>query len=689
MRVISTAAVVLVLGLTLGDATLARAQAPPPPPTPQASDDVSAEERVPPRLSYVDGHVSFWRPGAPEWTAAQVNTALAPGDELSTGSPGTLEVQIGDRAFVRAWAGTSLGLVNQDPDFLQLKVTAGHASVDLRALDPGRVVEIDTPNAAITVEHPGYYRVHVQGDRTALISRRAGRAIVTPANGRAVSIASSEEVVIEGVDAPQLASYAAPPLDAWDRWNYARTDYLGEAVSARYVSPGVYGVSDLDRHGRWRVVPDYGSVWVPTSVPSGWVPYSTGSWTWDSHYGWTWVDTAPWGWAPFHYGRWVFVDSYWAWAPGPVVVRPAYAPALVAFFGGGPSVRVGWVALGWGEPCIPWWGRSRFVGVPWWGGWGGPRVVNNVVINRTTVVNAQNVTVYRNAGVRNAVVAVEHQRFGRGSVSGARIAQGDAARLEPVRGRLDVQPVGASLAPTTVRGARPPDDRRARSVVATRAPQGRSEANGPEPAARGRAAEATPSQRLVPAPRQPNADVESPRPPFGRGQAERPQPPPPPRLGGAQPRDAGIAAPRNRPQTAPPEQARTSPRVETPRQPGPPAGVAHPQPSSRVDAPRPQAPKVEAPRPEPRKIEMPRPQASRTEPPRPQAAPRLEQPRPPSSPRMEAPRAQQGPRLEAPRAQPRPLPGVAADRMSPGRGDARPQGNPRPSNGGQGKKGRD
>ena len=91
--------------------------------------------------------------------------------------------------------------------------------------------------------------------------------------------------------APRVAGYAAPPLDAWDQWNYARTDYVAEAVSARYVSAGVYGVSDLDRYGRWRVVPEYGSVWVPTSVAPDWAPYSTGSWTWDPYYGWTWVDT--------------------------------------------------------------------------------------------------------------------------------------------------------------------------------------------------------------------------------------------------------------------------------------------------------------------------------------------------------------------------------------------------------------
>jgi len=87
----------------------------------------------------------------------------------------------------------------------------------------------------------------------------------------------------------------------------------------------------------------------------------------DPFYGWTWVDTAPWGWAPYHHGRWVFVNGFWEWAPGPVLPRPVYAPALVAFLGG-PGVHVGigpggpivgWVALGWGEPCVPWWGRGR------------------------------------------------------------------------------------------------------------------------------------------------------------------------------------------------------------------------------------------------------------------------------------------------------------------------------------------
>src|SRR5206468_284836 len=273
-----------------------------PPPAPAIPADAPIG-RTPPRLSYVDGEVSFWRPGASNWAPAQVNTPLAAGDETYTGNRGNLELQIGARAFVRAWGDTQLGFVNQEPDFLQFRVTAGHVSLDLRGVEPGRTVEIDTTMAAFTVDAPGYYRVDVSPERTAFITRRSGRATMTVAGGSAVAIAPSEEVVLDGATTPRVQSFVAPPLDVWDSWNYARTDELIDSMSARYVPAGVYGVDDLDHYGAWRVVPTYGAVWVPREVATGWAPYSTGRWVADPQYGWTWVDAAPWGWAPYHDGR--------------------------------------------------------------------------------------------------------------------------------------------------------------------------------------------------------------------------------------------------------------------------------------------------------------------------------------------------------------------------------------------------
>ena len=445
---------------------------------------MDAGDQTPPRLSFVDGQVSFWRPGAQDWAQAQVNTPLAPGDQLSTGSPGNLELQIGARAFVRGWANTQLGLENQEPDFLQFKVTAGSAAFDLRdarARDTRwRWTRRTPPSPSST---PGYYRVDVTGERTAFITRRAGRATVIPASGEAVVIAPSEEVVIEGTASPQVASYAAPQLDDWDKWNYART----RCAPGRGERP-----LRLPRHvrrersrplwdlaGRARHTAPSGSR--PRCQP-GWAPYTTGSWTHDPSYGWTWVDTAPWGWAPYHYGRWVSVNGFWAWAPGPVVARPVYAPALVAFFGG-PSVSVGisiggpvvgWVALGWGEPLVPWWGRAGFIHRPSWGGWGGPRVVNNMVINNTTVVNVQNINVYRNSSVQNAVVVVNENRFGRGPITSARVTQVDVKSLQPIHTAPQVAATPASFVPTATRGIRPPEESLKRSVVATRPPHRRA-----------------------------------------------------------------------------------------------------------------------------------------------------------------------------------------------------------------------
>src|SRR5882672_6336964 len=163
--VMRTMAVAVTLLLVLATGGAGSAQAPPTP----AGADADAVGGTPPRLGFVDGQVSFWRPGADQWTAARLNTALASGDQLYTGAPGNLEIQIGGRAYVRAWANTQLGLTNLEPDFVQVKVATGYVALDLRRLDPGQIVELDTPNAAFTIQQPGYYRLTVADSRTSFV----------------------------------------------------------------------------------------------------------------------------------------------------------------------------------------------------------------------------------------------------------------------------------------------------------------------------------------------------------------------------------------------------------------------------------------------------------------------------------------------------------------------------------------
>ncbi len=673
MRTMRMIGITLALGVLIGLTPAARAADSPEP----ADYDLT-----PPRLSLAEGQVSFWRPGADDWATAQVNTPLVPGDEISTDSPGNVEIQIGTHAFVRGWTNTQIGLENQEPDFIQFKLTDGSAAFDLRRLERGRTVEVDTPNAAFTIAQPGYYRVDVAGDRTSFITRRAGQATVIPSGGDPLVVTPSEELVIDGTSAPRVASYVAPQPDTWDRWNYARTDKLLEAVSGRYIAPGMYGESDLDQYGTWRVVASYGSVWVPTGLRAGWTPYSTGSWVRDPFYGWTWVDSAPWGWAPYHYGRWVFVDGYWAWAPGPVVTRPVYAPALVAFFGGpgaGISVGgplVGWVALGWGEPVVPWWGRPGFIHEPSWRGWGGPRVVNNVVVTNTTVVNVQNINVYRNAGVRNAVVVVNENRFGRGPITSAREARVDEKTLQLTHDAPQIAARPASFVPTVSRGVRPPEASLKRSVVATRPPHAAQESGPGGERKIGPTGVPAPAPRLVSVPPPRESTPVPARPPFGQSSVERPvtvrtQPPSPPRtrpsrqtqVTGTPPvteERPGVAAPPSgrrveTPQVAAPTPteppspgARTTPqtrRIETPQ-------VAAPVPSTAPSPPvlttppprRIERPQVAAPVPS----MAPSPPVLTTPPPRRVETPQVGAPSTTTSPSPTVPSAPPARRVEPP-----------------------------------------
>jgi hypothetical protein len=533
------------------------------PPAAGAQSASQTHQATPSRLSYLDGDASFWRPGGQDWAPARLNTALAPGDVLYTGQKANVEIQLGPRAFVRAAERTQIGLDNQEPDFVQLRVTAGHAALDLRELPAGHTVELDTPNAAFTVERAGYYRVEVVGDSVRFSTHRGGSAIMTPASGSAMPIAANQQAVVIGMESPRVEFGPAPPLTAWDNWNYQRSALLLQPPAAPYVSSGIYGTHELDRYGTWSTVDPYGPIWAPSAVPTGWVPYSTGRWMWDPIYGWTWLDDAPWGWAPYHYGRWVFVGRSWAWAPGPVLVRPLYAPALVAFFGG-VTVSVGrplaWAPLGWGEPLIPWWGRPGFVGVPSWRGWGGPRVVNNVVIDNSSVVNVQNITVYKNVHVVNAVVGVHAERFGRERVEPARrLSQTDVQQLTPIRGPLAVRPVAASVMPTTAAAPKPPEGIQQRRIVSTRPPLDVApmlRAHGlPENSDTNRPV----APRLVPSPRSTKTDHAA-TPPTRQESRPSPRDVPTPGSAVQRPADDGT-----RPSSPPPPKIVTPPPHEWPR----------------------------------------------------------------------------------------------------------------------------
>ena len=443
------------------------------------------------RLNYMSGAVTTEPAGTDTWSYAAVNRPLTTGDQLWNDAGARSELHIGSTA-VRLGESTSLSVLNLDDTTTQLKVGLGTVSTHVRDLPPGGSYEIDTPNLALGLTGPGDYRVDVAPNgASTTVTVRSGSATVYGSNGQ-YPLSPGQQVVFTGTDLQVAQQSAAPAPDALDQWAASRDAAEQRSVSARYVSRDIPGYQDLDANGTWRETPNYGAVWVPNDTPADWAPYHDGHWIWQAPWGWTWVDDAPWGFAPYHYGRWAHVDDSWAWVPGPVAVSqpPAYAPALVAFVGGGGgpdwsvALTVGgvaaagcaWFALGPGEAWHP-----------GWGGWS-PHyyervnrniVVNNVTVNKTVnVTNITNITninkTYVNFRAPHAITAVPASAFVHGQPV-ARFSQ----HVDPQQWRnAHVMPGTPGIAPVrqSLNGGlrtasyRPPAAIGQHSFVATRNP---------------------------------------------------------------------------------------------------------------------------------------------------------------------------------------------------------------------------
>ena len=347
------------------------------------------------RLNYMNGDVSMQPGGVDDWAPAVINRPITTADRLWTDKDSRAELHIGSAA-IRMGSETSVTLTNLSDDVVQFELYQGTLNVQLSRLSHDEVFEIDTPNTAFTLLKPGNYRFDVDsnGDTT-LITVWKGKGVATGEDSE-LQIESHRQVRFTNGRSMAHQIFGSPDFDAFDQWCRGRDERRDRAVSARYVAPDVIGYEDLDEYGRWREVPQYGAVWFPTRLSIGWEPYRYGHWIWVEPWGWTWVDDAPWGFAPFHYGRWVVLGGSWGWVPGPITVRPWYAPALVVWTGSGSTI--GWFPLGYGEPYIPAYRVSREYF----------RIVN---VNNTRITNITYVTnnYYRVDNVRITNINYVHQ----------------------------------------------------------------------------------------------------------------------------------------------------------------------------------------------------------------------------------------------------------------------------------------
>ena len=452
----------------------------------QDDDQDEGQAQDPPdrvgRLNYSQGSVSFRPAGEDDWVTAVPNRPLVTGDDLWADENSRAEVHVGSTA-IRLGEKTGVTFLTLDDNTTQIRLAQGSLVLRVRHVDDDDTYEIDTPNIAFTLLQPGEYRVDVSQDGSqSVVTTWHGRGHVT-GGGFSYSVLAGQSATFTGSqDHLDYDLGQIPNRDDFDEWAFDRDDREDHADSANYVSREMTGYEDLDEYGDWSYVAGYGPCWRPRAVVVGWAPYRYGHWAYVGPWGWTWVEDEPWGFAPFHYGRWAFVSGGWFWVPGPVVVRPVWAPALVGFVGGGPGFRfaagvgVGWFPLAPGEVYVPGYHVSRTyvnninitnttVNVT-----KVTNVYNTVIINKNTTIN--NVT-YVNQRVTNGVTVVSRETF-----VNARPAAQNMLRVEPRE--IASAPVSRAVAAEPIRASvvgagrpvpnRPPAAVVSRPVVAVRTP---------------------------------------------------------------------------------------------------------------------------------------------------------------------------------------------------------------------------
>ncbi|MCU1255560.1 MAG: FecR protein [Candidatus Angelobacter sp.] len=473
------------------------------------------------RISYLKGNVSFLPAGQDQWSQATLNFVVTTGDRIYTDKGAKAELEGGNYS-IRLAEKTDVTITEIDDTVAQFAVGQGAVRLTVYQLPSGDTIEGDSPDAAITLAGAGSYRVDVDpdGEYTRVIVNSGRVEVASDSVSRIVD--AGQAIELRGEEIAQTSTLAP---DSFDRWSDERDQRMSASSSAQYVNASTPGYEDLDSYGRWVNEVDYGPVWYPT-VAAGWVPYRFGHWAWIDPWGWTWVEDEPWGFCPFHFGRWVLIGAAWGWIPGPIAVRPIYAPAFVAFLGGiGFSIAsvdvVAWFPLGPDEPFFPWYHYDvEYL-----------RIVNitNVrnVTNITNIINVGTVDQIRYKYRTLAATAVPAKIFGRGDPVAHHVVPVNPRMLEKAR-VVPHPPVNPAVHATLPgKPVRPPPVRPVNFAVARRAHAGQPNASVARPPALPARAEPQTVPLAVPQSDRRTTTIIPPRTVPSRFVMRTPPPPPP------------------------------------------------------------------------------------------------------------------------------------------------------------------
>ncbi len=300
---------------------------------------LSGKSYYPPRIAFVEGKASYEPAGEVEWSEVTINLPLLSGDRIVSLPKSRVEIELGEGNFLR---------MGEDTDIIFGNIMGVYGDVDLkigeivlRVTDTSKLY-VHLPLSTVKIKKRGYYHFFVDNKGVSQIVVWKGKIQVENSSEKK-DAQTGDYLLINHSDKISMDTTAAIQKNELDLWSDRRDARFAVSDSVSKLGASYAGVYDLDHHGLWEHLSNYGDVWFP-SVTVGWAPYRLGRWGHYSNWGWTWISNEPWGWLPYHYGQWHYYEPYqrWCWAPGNFSY---WSPARVNFYWG--SGYVGWSPLGY------------------------------------------------------------------------------------------------------------------------------------------------------------------------------------------------------------------------------------------------------------------------------------------------------------------------------------------------------
>lgn len=369
------------------------------------------------RVSAVEGDLLRYVPAENDWVALVRDAPCSTGDTLYTGNKSMAELIIPNGTWIRIGDNTQVQFIALDTDLAEIDVAAGLVRFYNKGSDT--VIKATSPFGYVLVYPGGVFDYYVGENSVEVVAVKGTISFVHASTNGRYDVSAGNPPIL--ADLNQVTSGDSGIDPGWDGWNKNRENFWAlkgrvTGQSAQYLPPALrHDAYVLEENGRWERVYYDGSerwFWRPTTISTGWAPFTNGRWT--EWYGdQTWIPAEPFGYITHHYGNWIYVGNRWYWAP-PVVPATVGLPLLNVGYFWYPG-RVSWIHSGQYVGWVPLAPRETYYSHRRWGG------PHDTVITNVNLIQI-NINIRNYAFARHAVVIPQRNFYAVNNYRNIRVA---------------------------------------------------------------------------------------------------------------------------------------------------------------------------------------------------------------------------------------------------------------------------